>query len=347
MRLQVRGTRSLHTRLLTALKMPFCGLCKRPRFLGHHPQPSVSTPIISLNPPSIVNEAPPSRSSLPSRPPSRANNSALTTSISLSQQQENPPHQVNDQVPATSSHPSDPPPSDLSALINAALKDYAKQTNIDLPGHPLSARIKEDDTLEAVIGVLSEALDDSGDATHRGNLMKIISPIVNVVLSISGTVGEAAGLPFPPAKAIFCGIGVLLSAAKDIAATDDALVDLFGSIRNFLDRLKIYTAIPPNPEMTRIIVKTMTELLSILALATNQLKESRLRTYVKLLLGDRGVLDAVQKLDKLTREEAQMTGTQILKITHDLMIYMKTVMGGRSPSMDGIQEALGMHVQHV
>jgi hypothetical protein len=96
--------------------------------------------------------------------------------------------------------------------------------------------------------------------------------------------------------------------------------------------------------MTRIIVKTMTELLSILALATKQLKESRLskwipacvsvtsqdgiERYSKILLGDRGVLDAVQKLDKLTREEAQMTGTQILKVTHDLMSCMRTVMDG-------------------
>jgi hypothetical protein len=112
----------------------------------------------------------------------------------LSQQQENPPIQVNDQVPTTSSHPSDSLSSDLSALINAALKDYAKQTNIDLPGHPLSAKIKEHDTLETVIGVLSEALGDAGDATHRENLMKIVNPIVNVVLSISGTVGSAAGL---------------------------------------------------------------------------------------------------------------------------------------------------------
>jgi hypothetical protein len=120
-------------------------------------------------------------------------------------------------------------------------------------------------------------------------------------------------------------------------------------IRNFLDRLKIYTAIPSNPEMTKIVVKTMTELLSILALATKQLKESRLskwiavdvsvtsqggiETYGKILLGDKGVLDAMQKLDKLTREEAQMTGAQILKVTHDLMIYMKTVMGGEEISL--------------
>ena len=157
-----------------------------------HDNHQVSPPATSLNSPPIVNEAPPSPP--PSRPSSRANNSAPTTSVPLSQQQEDPPHQVNDEVPATSSHPSDPPSSDLSALINAALKDYAKQTNIDLPGHPLSARIKEDDTLETVIGVLSEALGDSGDATHKGSIMKYVNRIVNVVLSISGTVGEATGL---------------------------------------------------------------------------------------------------------------------------------------------------------
>ena len=58
-------------------------------------------------------------------------------------------------------------------------------------------------------------------------------------------------------------------------------------------------------------------------------------TYSKILLGDRGVLDAVQKLDKLTREEAQMTGTQILKVTHDLMSYIKTVMSGKEISLPG------------
>jgi hypothetical protein len=153
----------------------------------------VSAPNESLNPSTQVDKVP--SLSQPSRPSSRENagDPAPTASISLSQQQEDPPRQVNDPLPATDSHPSGPP-SDLSALVNAALKDYAKQTNIDLPGHPLSARIKEDDTLETVIGVLSEALDDSGDATHRGNLMKFINPIVNVVLSIKETVGEAASL---------------------------------------------------------------------------------------------------------------------------------------------------------
>ena len=178
------------------LQMPCCYFFRRPQFLRNPPQVSVSAPNESLNPSTQVNEAP--SLSQPSHTSPRGNaghpDPAPTASVCLSQQQEDPPHQANDPLPATDSHPSDAPSSDLSALVNAALKDYAKQTNIDLPGHPLSARIKEDDTLETVIGVLSEALDDSGEATHRGNLMKFINPIVNVVLSIKETVGEAASL---------------------------------------------------------------------------------------------------------------------------------------------------------
>jgi hypothetical protein len=45
---------------------------------------------------------------------------------------------------------------------------------------------------------------------------------------------------------------------------------------NFLKRLEIYTTIPPTPMMINIIVKIMVELLSVLALATKQIKQGRL-----------------------------------------------------------------------
>jgi hypothetical protein len=53
-------------------------------------------------------------------------------------------------------------------------------------------------------------------------------------------------------------------------------MDLFENLGNFLKRLEIYTAIPPTPMMTNIIVKIMVELLSVLALATKQIKQGRL-----------------------------------------------------------------------
>ncbi len=44
---------------------------------------------------------------------------------------------------------------------------------------------------------------------------------------------------------------------------------------SFLKRLEIYTTIPLTPIMTEVIVKIMVELLSVLALATKQIKQGR------------------------------------------------------------------------
>ena len=55
----------------------------------------------------------------------------------------------------------------------------------------------------------------------------------------------------------------------------DALVDLVEGIEHCLKRLNIYTEIPPTPAMDEVVVKTMIELLSTLAFATNEFKQGR------------------------------------------------------------------------
>ena len=67
----------------------------------------------------------------------------------------------------------------------------------------------------------------------------------------------------------------MLQTASDVSSSYDALVDLFECIGNFLKRLRIYTDLPLSPSMSDIIVKIMTELLSVLALATKQIKQGR------------------------------------------------------------------------
>jgi hypothetical protein len=46
-------------------------------------------------------------------------------------------------------------------------------------------------------------------------------------------------------------------------------------VEHFLNRLDIYTKIPPTVSMTEMIVKILVELLSILALATKQLQQGK------------------------------------------------------------------------
>jgi hypothetical protein len=66
-----------------------------------------------------------------------------------------------------------------------------------------------------------------------------------------------------------------LQAASGVSSSYDALVELFECIGNFLKRLRIYTDLPLTPAMTDITVKIMAELLSVLALATKQIKQGR------------------------------------------------------------------------
>ena len=56
----------------------------------------------------------------------------------------------------------------------------------------------------------------------------------------------------------------------------DTLADLLESVEHFLNRLDIYTKIPPTVSMIEMIVKILVELLSILALATKQLQQGKL-----------------------------------------------------------------------
>ena len=55
----------------------------------------------------------------------------------------------------------------------------------------------------------------------------------------------------------------------------DALVDLLESIEHFLNRLDIYTKIPPTVAMTEMVVKILVELLSALALVTKEIKQGK------------------------------------------------------------------------
>jgi hypothetical protein len=53
------------------------------------------------------------------------------------------------------------------------------------------------------------------------------------------------------------------------------LIDIFVRIEGFFKRLESYTAVPPTAAMTDVIVKIMIETLSILAIATKEIKRGR------------------------------------------------------------------------
>ena len=67
-------------------------------------------------------------------------------------------------------------------------------------------------------------------------------------------------------------------------ASYEALVDLFASLENFLNRLSIYSGIPPTPTLTNVLVKITVELISTVALATKQVKQGRFSEFVLVVM---------------------------------------------------------------
>ncbi|KAH9177993.1 hypothetical protein EDB89DRAFT_1844096, partial [Lactarius sanguifluus] len=230
--------------------------------------------------------------------------------------------------------------TNFETIFGAALEGYNKQTKKDIISHPLAIQLRSCDSPSAILAVLRaqvQAFDQSQIADEK--LTKWLDPTVNVLYAFSATLGEGVGLTFPPAKAIFVGIGVLFQAVKDVRASQNALVDLFDRMEFFFMRLEKYIDIRPTAAMTDIIVKIMVEVISILGIVTKEIRQGRTCTYLKKLIGRKDVEDALQRLDKLTQEEARMAGVEALAITRGI--------DERVRSVDNKVDSVTHAIQHV
>ncbi|KAH9952688.1 hypothetical protein BC827DRAFT_1252878 [Russula dissimulans] len=207
----------------------------------------------------------------------------------------------------------------FTAIFNAASTEYHNVTGKRLDTHPFVAQLDVCRSPDAVSNLLRmQAQAFSKFRKRDEKLMAWLVPIIHILLTFSATLAEGIRLPFSPAKTIFTGIGVLLGAVRDVAASHDAVIHTFERIHFFLQRLNIYIGIPLTDELTGLLGKIMAHLLCILALSTKVMADSRTKNILKKLVGRKDVEDALQKLDTLTNEETSMTLATNLKVTHDV-----------------------------
>ncbi|KAF8486223.1 hypothetical protein DFH94DRAFT_175659 [Russula ochroleuca] len=222
-------------------------------------------------------------------------------------------------------------------LFDAALREYSQKTGKDIATDPLTSRLLPCDSSDAVLSILEEqahAFNQFRNGDRKVQLMRRLKPTIDILLglSTSGVLGEGIGLRFPPAKAIFAGVGLLLAAAKGVSASYDALIELFECFEHYLGRLKVLTEIPS--AVGEISVKIMVELLEVLALATQQIKQGRFKKFAKKLMGENDIEAVLQRLDRLTVEESRMTATQTMEVVYGLFNNMKVVMDGTETLLD-------------
>jgi hypothetical protein len=85
--------------------------------------------------------------------------------------------------------------SNLQLIINNALDEYKKRTKKDLLAHPLVTELQSCNTPSAILSVLQQqvqGLDESRRSDDRWT--RWLDPTVNVLFTLSATLGEGVGL---------------------------------------------------------------------------------------------------------------------------------------------------------
>ena len=202
-------------------------------------------------------------------------------------------------------------------ILDKALEEYKKKTKQDLITHPLAEEIRGCDSPEAILVVLQGKANELNQSQSRDErLTKWLMPTVNVLNALSATLGAGLGTvssnmfphpndlyhnvfqAYPLTQIVFSGIGILLvvsslasliwwpvvtlltQAARDTAARLEALIELFERMENFFVRLHTYTEVPLAAAMTDALGKLMAEVLSMLAIATKEMKRGRTSGFI-------------------------------------------------------------------
>ena len=97
----------------------------------------------------------------------------------------------------SSSHPQTAASSssNFQQIINNALKVYEKRTKNDLLAHPLAAQLQACHSPDAILAVLQKQVEDLNQSRNTDERWtKWLDPTVNVLFSLSATIGEGVGL---------------------------------------------------------------------------------------------------------------------------------------------------------
>ncbi len=89
--------------------------------------------------------------------------------------------------------------SQFQGIFDAALNEYSQKTGNDILTHPLTARLQNCDSSDAVLDILREqaqAFNRYRNGDRRIQLMRRLKPTVDILLglSTSGILGEGIGL---------------------------------------------------------------------------------------------------------------------------------------------------------
>ena len=212
-----------------------------------------------------------------------------------------------------------PSSSSFQSIINNALEAYEKRTKQNLLSHPLAQQLQTCDSPAAILVVLHQQVGEINQSQSSDErITNWLDPTVKVLYAFTKALGEGVGLVcfktyFPSRSAHSCiylagfltcegdlcrsrrppfsayphslyfRTGNLTStsqAVRDVRTSHSTIIDIFERMESFFLRLETYIEVQPTIKMVNIIIKIMTEVLSILAIATKELNQGRMSGFL-------------------------------------------------------------------
>ncbi|VDB95875.1 unnamed protein product [Peniophora sp. CBMAI 1063] len=201
-------------------------------------------------------------------------------------------------------------------LWSQTLSDYTKKTDIDLSNHPLADVLSGLQSPEDICDIFQARIkrfrhDDSRWGRLRNYYVK---PIVDALLIINDTLGDAAGASavIPGGKVIFVAFGALLAATKGVSNRYDALVSLLQEVEFSIRSIHLRTSNTTSLGDLSMSIASLilAHVLDVFALATKFFSTTdrscaRLFHYGQSLANRTDMQEALKRLRVLTELESR------------------------------------------
>ncbi|EMD37982.1 hypothetical protein CERSUDRAFT_122810 [Gelatoporia subvermispora B] len=269
-------------------------------------------------------------------------------------------------------------PSQLESMLQAALDKYKQRTKKDLTKEPFIAELENCKTTGDFIdcqekgkakGVLTRTLNQMVDVLLALHLNETLGEGIGIVWKPGKAVIGAIVVLLETIRYVSESYKMLMDLLEDVSSfiirlevySKVTISPKMGKIlTNTLveTRMRGNTITPSkynktglcpcgkNPRLRyKILWRTcalaLVEVMSILGLATEQIKEGRFKKYMKTLLRDPAVQDAFKTLDRLALIETRMATTEGLTVLHNVLNSLNVLMQGDQIPAAVIQANLG------
>ncbi|PKX90549.1 NACHT and TPR domain protein [Aspergillus novofumigatus IBT 16806] len=199
----------------------------------------------------------------------------------------------------------------IPAIYARAIEKYKEITKEDLDVAFLCKLQNVDDLAKEI----DERNKSFSEYRHkRGVIFDAMQAALIPVQLFGDIAAGGASMAFPPSSLVFGAVTYLVTAAKGVSSSYDAIEDLMGTLKDFTIRLKAYGQERISEDLSDKLSDILTTLVEIFALSTKAIKRGRLLKFTRnILLGtDDAIKEAVGKLDKLTKVEASLVGAETL-----------------------------------